>query len=103
MNELDAAIVLAHRVLDEPGRDPDDDLSMMSRLFLRRLEQADKAMLHVADLTVALGAFCAAFSNDGETTSLHEWNKKMKAADEKAKIVLRRYRTPGASSEENLA
>ena len=33
-----AAAVLANRVLDEPYRDPDDDMSMLSRQLLRRIE-----------------------------------------------------------------
>lgn len=38
MAERDDAIRLANKVLDDAGRDPDDDLSMLSRQFLRSLE-----------------------------------------------------------------
>jgi hypothetical protein len=37
-SEKDDAILLAHRVLDTPTRDPDDDLSVLSRQFLAALE-----------------------------------------------------------------
>lgn len=36
----------------------------------------------------ALKHFLAAFENNGETTSLYEWNKKLKAASEKARSAL---------------
>lgn len=39
--ELDAAIKLANKVLDTPNRDPDDDLSVMSRQFLRARERIE--------------------------------------------------------------
>ena len=38
MSEKDDAIRLANSVLDDASRDPDDDLSMLSRQFLRSLE-----------------------------------------------------------------
>lgn len=37
--ELEDAIKLANHVLDTPNRDPDNDLSMMARQFLRSLEK----------------------------------------------------------------
>jgi hypothetical protein len=42
MSEKDDAIRLANKVLDTPNRDPDDDLSMMSRQFLRALEPTSR-------------------------------------------------------------
>jgi len=42
VSEKEEAIALANKVLDEPYRDPDDDLSMMSRQFLRALEAVDR-------------------------------------------------------------
>jgi hypothetical protein len=42
MTERDDAIALANKVLDTPNRDPDDDLSMMSRQFLRAIEALAK-------------------------------------------------------------
>lgn len=39
MSERDDAIRLANKVLETPNRDPDDDLSMLSRQFLRALER----------------------------------------------------------------
>lgn len=42
MSQRDDAIRLAAlNTLDTPGRDPDDDLSMMSRQFLRALEKCE--------------------------------------------------------------
>lgn len=37
--EFHDAVKLAEKVLGEPGRDPDDALSMMSRQFLRQAER----------------------------------------------------------------
>jgi hypothetical protein len=39
-NEIDSAIVLANRVLDGVGVDPDSDLAMLARQFLRALERS---------------------------------------------------------------
>lgn len=38
MTEYNAAIALANAILDEPGRDPDDDLSVLARQLLRAIE-----------------------------------------------------------------
>jgi len=40
MSEYDDAIKLANKVLDTPNRDPDDDLPMMSRCYLRTIERS---------------------------------------------------------------
>jgi hypothetical protein len=42
MSELDEALALANRLLDEPMVDPDDDLRMLSR----QLERSHQTMLH---------------------------------------------------------
>lgn len=47
MKEYEQAIQLAEKVLDTPYRDPDDDLSMMSRQFLRSIERV-KILLPMA-------------------------------------------------------
>jgi hypothetical protein len=39
VSERDDAIRLANAVLDDASRDPDDDLAMISRQFLRSLER----------------------------------------------------------------
>lgn len=36
------AIALAHRVLDRPNADPDDDLAILARQFIRATERATK-------------------------------------------------------------
>lgn len=38
MKERDAAVKLARAVLDRPFADPDDDLALLARQFLRALE-----------------------------------------------------------------
>jgi hypothetical protein len=43
MTEFEEAIALANKVLDDNSRDPDSDLSMVSRQFLRRNEAVEKA------------------------------------------------------------
>lgn len=42
MSERDEAIALANRVLDRPSGDPDDDLAVLARQFLRALEPRDE-------------------------------------------------------------
>lgn len=39
MTELDEAIELANRTLDRINADPDDDLAILSRQFLRAIER----------------------------------------------------------------
>lgn len=39
ISERDATIILANKVLDRHWGDPDDDLAMLSRQFLRALEE----------------------------------------------------------------
>ncbi len=63
--EREDAIRLANRVLEQPHRDPDDDLSMLSRQFLRA-EEALKSIVC---------AFCGKESprgdNPAETMATH--------------------------------
>lgn len=40
INEFAYAIVVANRVLDRPNGDPDDDLAVLARQFLRACERA---------------------------------------------------------------
>lgn len=42
MTEYDEAVLLANRVLDRPNADPDDDLAMLSRQFLRQAEAVER-------------------------------------------------------------
>ena len=42
MTEKEQAILLANKVLDRPYADPDDDLALLSRQFLRSLEREEK-------------------------------------------------------------
>lgn len=44
MAEIHDALKLANKVLETPNRDPDDDLSMMSRQFLRAFEANKRLM-----------------------------------------------------------
>ena len=39
LNEYEEAFRLANRVLDRPSADPDDDLAMLARQFLRAVER----------------------------------------------------------------
>ena len=38
-HEFDHAIKLAHKVLDRRGGDPDDDLAVLARQFLRAIDR----------------------------------------------------------------
>jgi len=42
MSERDEAIALANKLLDEPYADPDDDLRLLSRQFLREIERTKR-------------------------------------------------------------
>ena len=50
MSETDDAIRLANKVLETPSRDPDDDLSMMSRQLLRAIETRDACAQALAEV-----------------------------------------------------
>ena len=50
--ELQQAIALANKLLDEPGCDPDDDLRVLSRQLLRKVEVLQR-------IEIALGSIRA--------------------------------------------
>lgn len=52
------------------------------------LAELEAKRAQVDDLRAALTGFREAFANRGETTSLYEWNERLKAADAKAAHVL---------------
>lgn len=54
VSELQTAYALANKVLDTPMRDPDDDLSMMSRQFLRARERIDSLRTTLEGRSVVL-------------------------------------------------
>jgi len=56
MSELDEAVELANKVLDRINADPDDDLAVLARQFLRALEREQKLI----DAT-----YTAAYQNGG--------------------------------------
>jgi hypothetical protein len=90
VSETQDAIRLANTVLDTPNRDPDDDLSMMSRQFLRSQEnlhhwreEVGKLQSKIARLEAMLKeaeAFIATISGGGET----DFRAKLSAALAKA-------------------
>jgi hypothetical protein len=52
VNELDEAIILAKKVLARTSADPDDDLAMLARQFLRsreRIQDLQSLMARAAD------------------------------------------------------
>lgn len=49
MTEYERAIELANRVLDKPYIDPDGDICVLARQFLRAVELADKYKWQVRD------------------------------------------------------
>lgn len=55
--EFHDAVKLAEKVLDEPGRDPDDALSMMSRQFLRQAERIGIYRPHVVPVQISDNGF----------------------------------------------
>lgn len=51
LNEHKTAVKLANTILDEPGRDPDDDLSVLARQLLRTHEALETAIKKLLDLS----------------------------------------------------
>ena len=43
MTEYEETVQMANRILERPYADPDDDLAMLSRQFLRAVERAESA------------------------------------------------------------
>lgn len=50
MNEKEEAIKLAHRLLDEPNADPDDDLRILSRQLLRAREVLPRIIVDLYEM-----------------------------------------------------
>ena len=50
MDERENAIKVAHAVLDQPWRDPDDDISVLARQLLRANEAVDALNAKLSDL-----------------------------------------------------
>ena len=50
MTETDRAVLMANRVLDVPGDDPDAALAMMSRQFLRAMEKIERLQREAVNL-----------------------------------------------------
>lgn len=49
MTEFDEAVYLAKRILERPYADPDDNLAMLSRQFLRQVEAKDAVLSAVKE------------------------------------------------------
>lgn len=70
MNETEQAIQIANKALDRVGADPDDDLAILARQFLRARETLDK----IADpLAISVGGI-------GFTRTLNLINKMREMA-----------------------
>lgn len=76
--ERDDAVRLANTILDKPFIDPDGDICMLARQFLRATEALGSQERLIETLTAALEPFAEVASEwDGEPASLHvffEWN-----------------------------
>lgn len=71
MSELEEAIILASRVLGDASADPDGDLSMLARQFLRSRERERGFVVtlkELKDLVVRIEAFPPA------QTELRKWD-----------------------------
>lgn len=73
------AIVLAHKLLDEPYCDPDDDLRMLSRQLLRREE-------YISAMAATTSAYCE--SGAGTTPKVVLLFATLEAAQTAHKFVL---------------
>lgn len=54
-SEYEDTILLANRVLDRPGGDPDDDLAMLARQFLRAVELTGPLRAELMDALTTVG------------------------------------------------
>ena len=72
MPELDDAIRLANTVLDQPSRDPDDDLSMLARQFLRAREAVEREREACAKIASDHAKFCHKEAHNGGCAELYE-------------------------------
>lgn len=62
MSEKEEAVILANKVLERGGSaDPDDDLAILARQFLRAKELADRSTARLVEITEpgSIGAFAA--------------------------------------------
>lgn len=79
MDEKLKAKMIAHQVLDDPGRDPDDDLAVLSRQLLRafeRLEPVAIAPSHDPAVTRRGADVRARLLEPKTITSLHRTEEK---------------------------
>lgn len=60
--EYDDTVRLANKILDRPNADPDDDLAMLSRQFLRQVETVKRLRGEKAELLAA----CKSALDDSE-------------------------------------
>ena len=58
MTEHEETIALANKILERPNADPDDDLAMLSRQFLRALEEIERYKAWVADCQSGMYVNC---------------------------------------------
>lgn len=57
VSEREQAIVLANKILDRPSHDPDDDLAVLSRQFLRALEKPvapEMSLVHALHILIGV-------------------------------------------------
>jgi hypothetical protein len=66
MTERDAALALAHRILDRPRADPDDDLALLSRQLLRALERITALEVDLGEAVAALEPFAFEVAKEQE-------------------------------------
>jgi len=58
--ERETAILLAHRVLDKPHIDPDGDICMLARQFLRAIEETESLITLAKNTAIEVGGEFAA-------------------------------------------
>ena len=74
--------------LEGCARTLERELSALTAQIAEARRDAERLRERANNLFGALLEFHNAFHNRGETTSLHEWNKRMKRADEHACQIL---------------
>lgn len=74
MSERNKAIALAARVLDMPGQDPDRDIAILARQFLRAIqpEQAEAFLVWVIDEPKLLRDLTPEELTEAEDRIMHE-------------------------------
>jgi hypothetical protein len=64
MREIEETFILANKILDNASLDPDSDISMLSRQFLRALERERKLIGMIGDIRSIIAPLEEVFTHE---------------------------------------